>query len=169
MDNPFAQLIGMKLSIARRAGNMRAFHFGKIRQLENGTAGEFALHISCPWRLDGPDSTITGSRDLWDHISGEPMPDDWEPNERDNIQDVRLGHLLKGYDIPTRSHVNITDHLTVEHSTLSKYGDITIALSDGYSLTVFPAGSNGEQCRLFRPASDEAHIVFENGSVELDG
>jgi len=38
-------LIGLELSIARRAADMRVFHFGRIRKVEKGTVGDYALHI----------------------------------------------------------------------------------------------------------------------------
>lgn len=164
MLTPFDQLIGLKLSIARRAGSMRGFHFGRIHLLEDGTAGDYALHIQCPWRLDGPDGTVTGSSDLWEHTSGMAMPDEWEPNEHDNVQDARLGNLLKGYDLATRSHINITDQLVVEQVEMSKHGDVTIELLGGYSLAIFPAGSVGEQWRIFRPSSDERMWCLRMGS-----
>ncbi len=48
-------LVGLPLSIARSAADMRVFHFGKVRPAANGkgTVGEYALHIQCPWRLVG--------------------------------------------------------------------------------------------------------------------
>jgi hypothetical protein len=45
-------LVGLELSIARRAADMRVFHFGRIRKVEKGTVGDYALHIQCPWRLE---------------------------------------------------------------------------------------------------------------------
>ena len=38
-------LVGLRLSIARRGGSMRIFHFGDVRQLDSGSLGEFALHL----------------------------------------------------------------------------------------------------------------------------
>src|SRR5206468_3725261 len=123
-------LIGLKLSIARRAGSMlRNFHFGGVEEIEGGTVGQYALHIQCPWRIDGPEGIITGRADVWEHISGKIMPDEWEPGIGDNIQDVRLGDLLKGYDPNTRSHVNLTEWLVVERVQTSAVGDATIELS----------------------------------------
>jgi len=55
-------LIGLPLSIARRAADMLVLHFGTIREVESGikvgkragekgTVGDFSLHIQCPWRV----------------------------------------------------------------------------------------------------------------------
>ena len=59
-------LVGLKLSIARRAADMLVLHFGTIREVESrslsgrkkdakkGTVGDYALHIQCAWRLFRP-------------------------------------------------------------------------------------------------------------------
>ncbi len=56
------ELIGLNLSIARRAADMRVLHFGEITvdDDERGSTGEIALHIQCPWRIEGPDGIVTG-------------------------------------------------------------------------------------------------------------
>src|SRR5688572_2366118 len=87
-------LIGLRLSAARRAADMRVFHFGDMREENGGTLGQYALHVQCPWRIDGPQGIITGRHDLWKHISGKVMPDEWKPSIDDNIQDVRLSDLF---------------------------------------------------------------------------
>ena len=56
-----APMVGLPLSIARRAADMRVFHFGKVSEVSGGTVGEFALHIQCPWRIEGP---ILSERDM---------------------------------------------------------------------------------------------------------
>src|SRR5688572_17929415 len=109
-------LIGLKLSVARRAGDMRGFHFGEMQEVDRGTVGQYALHVSCPWRIDGPEGIVTGRNDLWEHISGTLMPDDWEPSIDDNLQDIQLSNLFGGYDAKTRSHINMSELLVVEHA-----------------------------------------------------
>jgi hypothetical protein len=54
--NAFEVLIGLRLSIVRRAADMLVLHFGNIRAHSSGkgTVGDYALHVQCPWRLDGP-------------------------------------------------------------------------------------------------------------------
>jgi hypothetical protein len=144
---------------------MRVFHFGEIREVDRGTIGQYALHIQCPWRIDGPNGIITGRLDLWEHASGKAMPDEWEPSTDDNLQDLRLGELLGSYDAKTRSHVNITKRLVVERVQASNVGDLDITLSGGYRLLVFPAGSKGESWRIFEPDKDSPHFVVEGNEV----
>ncbi len=154
-------LIGLRLSVARRAADMRVFHFGEMREGNGGTVGQYALHIQCPWRIDGPEGIVTGRRDLWEHISTKPMPDEWEPGIDDNIQDVRLSNLFGGYDNKTHSHVNSGESLVVESVRASDVGDLDIKLSGGYRLVLFPFGSTGEAWRLINPGKDMSHFVIE--------
>lgn len=161
-------LIGLRLSVARRAGDMRVFHFGQMRDKDGATVGQYALHIQCPWRIDGPDGIVTGQCDLWEHISAEPMPDEWEPSIDDNIQDVRISNLFGGYDAKTHSHVNGSDSLVVERVRASNIGDLDINLSDGYRLILFPGGSTGEAWRLFEPGNDVPHFVIEGSGSHFE-
>jgi hypothetical protein len=162
VEEALLPLIGLKLSIARRAADMRNFGFGEIRQAANGLVGEYALHISCPWRIDGPQGILLRRSDLWEHISGEVTPDDWEPSTIDNLQDVRIKQLLQGYDPRTDSFVNTTDDLVVTSIQATLMGDAIIGLSGGYQLKLFPDGTRGEAWRIFRPGdSDYPHFVVD--------
>jgi hypothetical protein len=48
--NAFDALIGLRLSIVRRAADMLGLHFGDTRPEESGegTVGAYALHVQCP-------------------------------------------------------------------------------------------------------------------------
>ena len=45
IQQQFEPLVGLKLSIARRAGSMRNFHFGDIRRVEDGSFGELEAEV----------------------------------------------------------------------------------------------------------------------------
>lgn len=164
-----SQLIGLKLSIARRAADMRGFHFGRLtlRPDGKGSVGEFALHIQCPWRIDGPDGIVTGDGDLWD--SAEPDEevdwDTWHYDENENLQDWQIAALLGGYDPSTRSFTNDTGFLVVEGVEADDFGGATVTLSGGYRLSIFPSGGVGEDWRLFRPSAP-SHFVVRGGRIE---
>jgi hypothetical protein len=153
-------LIGLRLSVARRAADMRVFHFGQMRERDGTTVGQYALHIQCSWRIDGPNGIFTGRGDLCEHISGRPMPDEWEPSIYDNVQDAQISDLLGGYDTKTHSHVNVSESLVVERVRASDMGDLDIDLSGGYRLVLFPDGSICEAWRLFEPGKDVPHFVI---------
>lgn len=162
-------LIGKQLSIARRAADMRGFHFGRIIvEAKNRSRGEFALHIQCPWHIEGPDGIVTGRSDLWEPADQDKEIDwdTWNYEDGENLQDHRVGALLKGYDPKTRSFVNETESLIVEAIDADDFGGVAISLSGGYRLVLFPSGSVGEDWRLFQPSSDPKHFVIAGGAVE---
>jgi hypothetical protein len=157
------RLVGLPLSIARLMGSMRGFHFGAVRPLERGTGGEFALHVSCPWRLDHVRGAITGSDDLWTPADPADAGPDWDWEERETFQDRRLGRVMRGFDPATGSHVNPDpDRLTVERVEAGDHGEAALYLRGGYRLILFPAGAANEAWRLFRPHDGgRPHFVVE--------
>jgi hypothetical protein len=161
-------LIGLKLSIASRAADMRVLHFGTIRPAAEsilpsrkskprGSVGDFALHIQCPWRIETDDRIITGRADLWEPLERPEgfSYDDWDYHRDGNVQD----HLIDQF-------MSNTDNLFVESVTIQSNCSFTIAFKGGYRLVVFPSGSTGEDWRFFRPDADESHLVVSGGAIE---
>lgn len=160
-------LVGLRLTIARRAADMRGFHFGPVRRIQRGTAGTYALHIQCPWRIEGPRGIITGRADLW-----KPAVrtrnfdwDAWDYEKGLNLQDKRVGRFMGGYDPATRSYVNTADRLRVESVRGEECGGAVIGLSGGYRVVLFPAGGRGEDWRLFDTRKRTPHFVVEGGKI----
>lgn len=162
-----ARLIGLKLTLARRAADLRNFQFGPIRQVDGGSVGEYALHVQCPWRIEASDSILTGRSDLWEPAAGTSTvdPESWDYETDGNLQDARIGSLLGSYDPTTRSFANSGDTLVVEEVDADAYGSATLRMSGGYCLRVFPDGTAAEAWRMFRPESDEPHFVVPGSSV----
>ncbi len=162
-------VIGLQLTIARRAADLRNFQFGPIRRSNGGSTGAYALHIQCPWRLEGPDGIITGRADLWEPADERTEVDLelWGYDTHANLQDAKLAELLHGHDLTTRSIVNQTDLLIVETVQADIYGGMVLCLSGGYRLAIFPAGSRGEHWRFFQPDTNQPHLVSEGNSVSL--
>ena len=159
--NAFDVLIGLRLSIVRRAADMLVLHFGDIRphRSGSGTVGDYALHVQCSWRFDGPNGTITGRDDLWDYCGPGERPQGWTYDDGHSLQDVRFGHYF-GRDEATRSWVNEGDRFVVTGAEQNQRGDIRLELSGGYAIRVFPATSRYEAWRFFAPGSDADHLVF---------
>jgi hypothetical protein len=44
--------------------------------------------------------------------------------------------------------------------------NLWITASGGFRLVLFPAGSCGEDWRLFRPGSEESHFVIAGGKIQ---
>ena len=145
---------------------MRGFHFGEVTEGDDGSWGEYALHLQCPWRLDGPAGVLTGHGDLWEHATLHPPPDDWSFETGDSLQDARLHAFLGGRDERTRSWVSTAPpgHFVVTGVDGTENGELTVALSGGYSLRVFPDTSRGEAWRLLTPQTEAPHFVFRSGN-----
>jgi hypothetical protein len=161
-------LVGRKLVTARRAADLRGFHFGQVTPNESGRGdhGKIVLHIQCAWRIEGPDGIVTGRSDLWEPAeSSEGLALDTWDYEQGNLQDRRIRELL-GRDVPEMgSSVKDGDRFTVEGVDADDFGGAVLALSGGYRIVIFPAGSTGEDWRLFRPSSG-GHFVIKGGRIE---
>lgn len=96
---------------------------------------------------------------MWQWAFGYHRPGGWNHEDRTNLQDVRIAELLKGYDDATTSYENATDLLVVERVEASQSGDMTISLSGGYRLLLFPTSVFVEAWRLFRPGDTSTHLV----------
>jgi hypothetical protein len=90
-----SQIVGLPLTAARRAADMRTFQFGILRPVDRGSVGDFALHVQCPWRIDGPDGIVTGRLDLWEPVEDNaPFDENWDYEKSPNLQDARLERWL---------------------------------------------------------------------------
>jgi len=160
-DNTFDVLIGLRLFIVRRAADMLVLHFGDIRaHPSGGTVGDWALHVQCPWRFDGPVGMVTGRDDLWVYAGPGERPENWSYEDGHSLQDQRFAGFFTR-DEGTRSWVNEGDRFVVIGTEQTKRGDIRLDLSDGYAILLFPAGSRSEAWRFFAADSDD-HLIFPN-------
>jgi hypothetical protein len=154
-----SQIIGLPLSAVRRAGDMRTFQFGQLRSVERGSVGNFALHVQCPWRIDGPEGIVTGRFDLWEPVEENAVFDEnWDYEESRNLQDARL-ELWLARNKPS---------LVVERVEADEFGGADIWFGLGFTLRLFPAGTRGEDWRLFQPRTGRPHCVVSGGVAKPD-
>jgi hypothetical protein len=159
-----SSVLSLPLAIARDAGNMKSFQFGKTRPHPSGkgTVGDFALHVQCPWRLVTNDRILTGSADYCEPaVEGEEV--NLDDHRSGNLQRKRLREVFGAYDAKTRSLINETNVLIVTSVHSDRFGGLDLELSGGFRLQVFPNGSHGEDWRFFSPGNDEDHFVIEGG------
>jgi hypothetical protein len=169
LDKTLKALVGLPLSVVRRAADMRVFHFGATRPhpAGKGTVGVYALHVQCPWRLVASDRVLTGSSDGFVPPLEGTKVDPSDPR-RGSLQDVRLVELLQGYDEITKSHINATAGLVVEAVSTDQFASVDIAFIGGLHLQLFPDGSVEENWRFFAPGEDDPHLVIEGGAIALE-
>jgi hypothetical protein len=149
-------LIGLRLSASYRAADMRVFHFGRMHVIGGGAVGEYALHVQCPWRIETEDRIITGHDDLF--LPAEETEDfDWESWDWDGGETLQ-DRLVSDFLAKTEP--------SVQDLNTDRYGGAKLSLSGGYSLVLFPADSQGEDWRVFKPNSEGEHFVVSGGRVE---
>jgi len=157
-------LAGLPLTIARRAADIRGFHFGEMRPIPSGNKGAYVLHIQCAWRLEHGDGIYTASSDLWEP-SSDCIDDEHWTYEKGNQQDERLAKLLGGKDAKTKSSLNTSGLLVVEAAVGTPFAGISMDLSGGYRLVVFPDHSTEESWRLLGYEMED-HLVITGGAIE---
>lgn len=152
-----SQVIGLPLTASYRAANMRTLHFGRMRAVEGGAVGDYALHIQCPWRVEGPDGIVTGHADLWDPVEDSaPYDANWDYEKSPNLQDARMTQWLE------------RNELVVSKVEADEFGGAAISFHQGFVLRLFPGGSRGEDWRFFQPNTDNEHLVISGGAIEPD-
>ena len=154
-------LIGLRLCLAKTSGDLRAFHFGEARRDVHTFMGDYALHLSCPWRLQSRDKIVTGSADHYERAEHNNDPA-WEPGMVwGTYQEKALRQVLGCPDSEPDVCVNSTPLLVVESVRSDPFGGAEISLSGGYQLVIFPSGARGEKWRLLPPG--EAHHFVVSG------
>ena len=154
-----SQIVGLPLTAVRRAADMRTFQFGNLRPVDRGSVGEFALHVQCPWRIEGPDGIVTGRLDLWEPVEeNAPYDENWDYEKSSNLQDARLERWL----------AECQGALVVRRVDADEFGGAAISFDRGFVLRMFPAGTRGEDWRLFRPKTGMPHLVISGCEVERE-
>jgi hypothetical protein len=155
-----SQIVGLPLTAARRAADMRTFQFGTLRTVDDGSVGDFALHVQCPWRIEGPGGIITGRLDLWEPVEDNaPFDENWDHECSANLQDVRLEQWLAENE----------GALVVESVDADDFGGAAISFAQSFVLRLFPAGTRSEDWRLFQHKDGAPHFVISDGAVESVG
>ena len=136
------------------------------RQAEGGgswVVAEFALHVSCPWRLVGPEGIHAASGDLFTPAdpSTDPERFDWD-GEDGNWCDIRLRAFLDATAASPRA---------VSAVSADELGSVRLFLGDDFVLDVFPDSSHADHVesefwRLLQPASAAPQFVV--GSFGID-
>jgi hypothetical protein len=165
IEQATAVLVGKTVWRCTRAADMACFQFGAQGKVltykgETKEAGEYALHVECPWRFTRQDQVIVGKGDLYypaEHIEEAEIPPSFNWDKDLNRQDRLLALLFE----------NGKREFLVEEIRVKAAGSLSILLSDGLALDVFPADSLGdEHWRLFEPGKDKRHFVVTGNGIK---
>ena len=160
VEAALSPLVGLPLSGSHRAADLSVFKFGALRPVPGGEVGDFALHVACPWRVDGPYGIITGRAELFEAIDPErTYADDFDCYSEPNLQDMRMeAWLAAGPD----------GRRTVSGVEADDFGGVTLNFEGGFALRLFPMTTRRECWRVFVPGDDTPHFVVTGGRVEGD-
>jgi hypothetical protein len=135
------------------------------RPAEHGAreVGEYALHVSCPWRLVGPEGIYVAAGDLF--TPADPSADvegfDWQTPGATWL-DARLRTFIESTSAAQRA---------VSAVSADDIGSLRLLLGDDFVLDLFPDSSHTEHIesefwRLLQPMAGAPHFVV--GSFGLD-
>jgi len=168
IERQLIPLIGLPLSLTHRVADLRIFQFGDIKMVDGGAIGRYAIHIQCPWRIEHDNRIVSGQTDLWEPFDPDAVVDwsAWRYDRDANLQDSLLNALISKHDPGNQVLSNATYQLIVETVQADDYGGAIISFTHNYRLVIFPAGSRGEDWRLFQPGTNTLHFVIAGGTIE---
>jgi hypothetical protein len=169
IERALAPLVGRPLFDAGRVGAMLWLQIGDRRgrpedQRGAREVGEYALHVSCAWRLIGPHGIYVASGDLFTPADPMEEPGDfvWDAPGA-NWCDVRLQAFLTETAGAPR---------VVSSVSSDEIGSLRVFLGDDFVLDVFPDSSDAahietEFWRLLQPGTAGTHVVVGSSGVDL--
>jgi len=168
-------LKGLKLQYIGNVLDMLTLGFGPLKRRiskvgpykgQQQTVAKFRLHIQCPWRLDGPKTTITGRYDYFIYSGPGKEPKkwkNWDYNDFENsLLNKRLTTFLGNPPFWRTDWKHEKGSLIVAAVSETIFGDLKIRFTPKYTLRVFPHSTAGESWRFFEHDEHDVspHYVF---------
>ena len=161
-------LCGLPLWAAGRAANILWLQFGARESAPttrnpDRIVGEYALHLTCPWRVSSETGVVAGASDLF--VPADPdVPDEEFQWDRPGAAIVDL-HLRRWIGVHAVAPLRVT---AVE---VDRCGGFVLRLEKEFALEVFPDASAEphdlrEQWRLLQPGRETPHFVLGNHGVD---
>jgi hypothetical protein len=168
IEKALQHLVGMPMWRAGRAADMQCFGLGARHPIINDRGeltevGDYALHISCGWRIVGPAGIVVGRRDLFYPAGDDPYQglDDFDyEGPTPNRRDVRVAALLQE---------RASSPLVVESCSADDVGGFRLNLTGGFTLEAWPDDSlEGDYWRLFASSDDAPYFVVTGCGIDPD-
>ena len=175
IEAALAPLIGLPLTDCWRPNIegfqcLQRFEFGAQHPTTNRqgkplTFGEYALHVSCPWRIIGQGRILAAYNDLYypaDSPTESGGSDDFDVYKRGASQrDRQVQHFVERLE---------ASPLVVERIEADEVGSVYVTLGRGYQLEILPMDSlRFEFWRLLkaeRGNKSEEHFVVTGRGIE---
>jgi hypothetical protein len=121
--------------------------------------GEFAVHVSCAWRVSARGGVVTGRSDIY-------VPADPDEDEEQFRWD-RPGHSIVDQQLRSWIEAHVNEPLVVLDVTVDRCAGFTLRFANSAAFEVFPDAFSmpheiREQWRIFRPAREAPHFVVNN-------
>ena len=97
------------------------------------------------------------ARNLWEPVTDNaPFDENWDYERWPNLQDALVKQWLAQHE----------SAFVVASVEADEFGGAAIGFNQGFLLRLFPAGTRGEDWRLFQPKTGAPHFVVSGGLVE---
>ncbi|HEY0779781.1 MAG TPA: hypothetical protein VGD56_17570 [Gemmatirosa sp.] len=168
IQDALAPLHGKRLWDAGRAANMLWLQFGDRSPAptdrdRDRIAGEYALHVQCPWRLSHVAGVVVGASDVFVPADPDVAEDAFRSDRRGaSTADAHLRRWLTAHAAAP---------LPIERIHVDRCCGVALYLEQEFALEIFPDASSEphdlrEQWRLLRPGNDAEHLVVLNHGIE---
>ncbi|UAT31064.1 hypothetical protein K7T73_01995 [Bacillus badius] len=160
------KLVSLKLLSAGRASNLFWLGFGEmitvIRKGKTEELAEYALDIQCSWRIIKENKILVASRDVYtpnSTLEANTEDFDWDI-QGNNRFDERINSFLE----------DVQRHIIVESIDVDNVGGLTVSLSEGFVLEVFPDSSEEDEYsefwRFFSRVDGSPHFVVAGNGID---
>lgn len=121
----------------------------------------YALHVQCQWRIVNNEKKeiLLAASDMYSPRKDTDFQEDfdWEL-QGNNLFDEKSQGWLKG-----------TVPIVINKYKINQWGDLALFFSNHDKLQTFNVSSDNSECwRLFRPNSEEQHLVVCGSEIELE-
>lgn len=159
-------LINTRLTDIGRAHTLQWILFSPIGLFEtnkghNQKYPEYSLNIQCTWRVIGQEKIVVASDDLYF------PPDDHPYDDLENFDWTEQGsNRCDSRTAPFKAEIT-KKTIVVLSVEADSVGGLSIRLSEGYSIELFPANSlEREHWRFFNRHSTDQHFVVTGKGIE---
>ena len=146
------KLLGQRIWCIGRAANMLWVGFGEYITVKNYRGEErevnvYNLHVQCAWRMVSPEGIVVGFSDFY-HPASKITTYEWDWDvQGNNLFDEISARLTADFKQESIIVYKIND---------SPYGDLSIVLSNGCQLQLFPDDAlDGEHWRFMDRSADD--------------
>lgn len=160
------RIIGKPICSIGRASNMLWIGMGEIFTTINRKGMEvkkstYALHVQCQWRIvnNKKKEILLAATDMYSPRKDVEFQEDFDWDiQGNNLFDEKSQEWLKGA-MP----------IIINEYEINQWGDLVLFFSNHDKLQTFSLTSNDSECwRLFKPNSEEPHLVVYGSTIEFE-